>query len=183
MDQTTFAISLIQIRKLAGSISEKSRKLEPQALVHRYKEILWRFYHALPHHLRFGKQTQFSSIWTRRSYFCILLDYCLCWITIYRALLPPAHLVGERPLSPQEQEAVLHTSQAAVALVQLFQSWFDASLQSGEGFDCFFRPYLYHFMSAKHIFTASIKLFIFSLVNRYFTIFRQMLHNTVGHLR
>lgn len=155
MDQTTFAVSLIQIRKIAGSIYEKSRKLEPAALVLRYKETLWRFYHALPHNLRFGNRNSYTTIWTRRNYFCILLDYCLCWITIYRALLPPAHFGGERPLYPNEQDAILHTSQAAVAMVQLFQDWFDASLQSGEGFDCFFRPYLYHFMSAKHIFTVS----------------------------
>lgn len=160
MDQTVFCISLIQIRKIAGSISEKSRKLEPRVLLHHFKEALWRYYHELPHHSRFNNNNSSclfpanTSVWTRRTYFCTLLDYCLCWISIYRAHLPPAQLKGERPLTMEEEEAILYTSQAAVAMIQLFQGWFDVSLQSGEGFDCFFRPYLYHFMSAKHIFTV-----------------------------
>lgn len=160
MDQTTFAISIIQIRKLAGSISEESRKMRPRALVDHFRERLLQFYHALPKHLQFGKKnpTAFppdASIWLRRTYFCILLDYCQCWITMYRALLPSANHQGEQPLTPNENEAILHTSQAAVAILQLFQNWFKTSSESEEKFDCFFRPYLYHFMSAKHIFSVS----------------------------
>jgi hypothetical protein len=65
-------------------------------------------------------------------------------------------LQGERQLTPSEHEAVLHTSQAAIAIIQLFQTWFQSSIQSSEGFDCFFRPYLYHFMSAKNVLNVSI---------------------------
>ncbi|KAI9483230.1 MAG: hypothetical protein EXX96DRAFT_134681 [Benjaminiella poitrasii] len=163
MDQTIFAISIIQIRKLAASISEKSRELEPRALVNKFRERLRRYYHTLSRQLQFGKdgdQEGFShSLWARRNYFCTLLDYCQCWITMYRALLPSAHHQGDRLLTGDETEAILHTSQAAAAIVQLFQNWFKASLQSGEGFDCFFRPYLYHFMSAKHIFSSNVSQF------------------------
>lgn len=160
MDQTVFAISVIQIRKLAASISEESRKLEPQALVDRFKDKLARFYYNLPTHLQFCQKNQIlppdMSIWSRRNYFCILLDYCQCWITLYRSRLPSANLQGERQLTPSEHEAVLHTSQAAIAIIQLFQTWFQSSIQSSEGFDCFFRPYLYHFMSAKNVLNVSI---------------------------
>lgn len=161
MDQTTFAISIIQIRKLAGSISEESRKMRPRALVDHFRERLLQFYQALPKHLQFGKKnpTAFppnASIWLRRTYFCILLDYCQCWITMYRALLPSANHQGGQPLTPNENEAILHTSQAAVAILQLFQNWFKTSSESEEKFDCFFRPYLYHFMSAKHIFSSNV---------------------------
>ncbi|KAK4512071.1 uncharacterized protein ATC70_013314 [Mucor velutinosus] len=161
MDQTTFAISIIQIRKLAGSISEESRKMRPRALVNHFRKKLLQYYHALPKHLQFGKKNPTSfppgaSIWLRRNYFCILLDYCQCWITMYRALLPSANHQGEQPLTPDENEAILHTSQAAVAIVQLFQNWFKTSSESEEKFDCFFRPYLYHFMSAKHIFSSNV---------------------------
>lgn len=160
LDQTTFAISIIQIRKLAGSISEESRRMRPRALVDHFRERLLQFYHALPKHLQFGNKNPTSfppdtSIWLRRNYFCILLDYCQCWITMYRALLPSANHQGEKPLTPDENEAILHTSQAAVAILQLFQNWFKTSSESEEKFDCFFRPYLYHFMSAKHIFSVS----------------------------
>jgi hypothetical protein len=81
-----------------------------------------------------------------------LLDYCQCWIDLYRAFLP----VGKRDgFSQIELEAMQHTSQAAVASVQLFQAWFQSSVQSEDGFDCFFRPYLYHFMSTKGVFSVS----------------------------
>ncbi|CAO3650457.1 unnamed protein product [Mucor hiemalis] len=162
MDQAVFATNLIQVRKLAGSISEESRRMKPQALVHHFKQKLWRFYNDLPTHLQFGDNQKNQilppnlSIWSRRNYFCILLDYCQCWITVYRALLPSPSFQGERQLTQNENEAILHTSQAAVAIIQLFQNWFQSSIQSGEGFDCFFRPYLYHFMSAKHILSANV---------------------------
>jgi hypothetical protein len=159
MDQAVFAISLIQVRKLAASISEESRKLEPQALIDQFKTTLGKFYHNLPNHLQFNQRNQIlppdMSIWGRRNYFCILLDYCQCWITLYRAWLPPANLQGERQLTASENEAILHTSQAAIAIIQLFQNWFQVSIQSEDGFDCFFRPYLYHFMSAKHVLSVS----------------------------
>ncbi|KAI8091689.1 hypothetical protein BDF21DRAFT_490397 [Thamnidium elegans] len=160
MDQTMFAISLIQVRKLSAAISEGSRKMEPRGLVDRFRVKLSRFYHDLPTHLQFGKNRNNqilppnTSIWSRRNYFCILLDYCLCWITLYRSLLPSAKV--ERSLTASETEAILHTSQASIAIIQLFQNWFQSSVQSDEGFDCFFRPYLYHFMSAKHVFSANI---------------------------
>lgn len=160
MDQTMFSISLIQIRKVSAAISEDSRKMEPRILVDRYRIKLARFYHDLPTHLQFGKNRNNqilppnSSIWNRRNYFCILLDYCLCWITLYKTLLPSAK--SEKILTACETEAILHTSQASIAIIQLFQNWFQSSIQSDDGFDCFFRPYLYHFMSAKHIFTVSI---------------------------
>jgi hypothetical protein len=165
MDQTMFSISLIQIRKIAGSISEEfpsasssSNTTELRKLVDGFRVKLWQFYHNLPSHLQFGSRNAILppdiSIWSRRNYFCILLDYCQCWITLYRALLPPAGKVEE--LTKDEQEAILHTSQAAVAISQLFQNWFQSSVQSDEGgFDCFFRPYLYHFMSAKNVFAVS----------------------------
>ncbi|KAI8637680.1 hypothetical protein BD408DRAFT_406249 [Parasitella parasitica] len=161
LDQATFAISLIQIRKLAGSISEESRRMRPRALVNHFREKLLQHYHSLPKHLQFGNQNQVAlppdaSVWKRRNYFCILLDYCQCWITMYRALLPSANHQGERALTPDENEAILHTSQAAVAILQLFQSWFKSSSESEEKFDCFFRPYLYHFMSAKHMFSSNV---------------------------
>ncbi|KAL9546273.1 hypothetical protein MBANPS3_006746 [Mucor bainieri] len=161
MDQTTFAISIIQIRKLAGAISEESRKMRPRALVDHFRQRLLQFYHALPKHLQFANKSPAAfppdaTIWLRRTYFCILLDYCQCWITMYRALLPSANHQGEQPLTPNENEAILHTSQAAVAILQLFQNWFKTSSESEEKFDCFFRPYLYHFMSAKHIFSSNV---------------------------
>lgn len=164
MDQTTFCISVIQIRKLAGSISEESRRMGPRALVDHFSGKLLQFYHSLPKHLQFGKKNQTSfppntSIWGRRNYFCVLLDYCQCWITMYRALLPSASHQGEKALTPDENEAILHTSQAAVAILQLFQNWFKTSSEAEEKFDCFFRPYLYHFMSAKHIFSVSYSLY------------------------
>lgn len=158
-DQTVFAINLIQIRKLAASITEKSGKIEPRAIVNKFRKKLWRFYHGLPNVLQFGKcginrdMRPDMSVWSRRNYFCILLDYCLCWITLYRPLLPSA--TTQRALTANETEAILHTSQASVAIIQLFQNWFQSSIQSDEGFDCFFRPYLYHFMSAKHVFSVS----------------------------
>lgn len=160
MDQTIFAISVIQIRKLAASITEESSKIEPRALVDKFRLKLWRFYHCLPNILQFGKcginrdLRPDISVWSRRNYFCILLDYCQCWITLYRALLPSATTI-HGALTPNETEAILHTSQASVAIIQLFQNWFQSSIQSDEGFDCFFRPYLYHFMSAKHVFSVS----------------------------
>jgi hypothetical protein len=169
LDQTTFAVSLIQIRKLAGSISEESCKMKPRALVDRFRKELTEYYHTLPSHLQFGKMNQIefppdTSIWGRRNYFCILLDYCQCWISLYRPLLPSANHQGEKPLTKNENEAILHTSQAAVAILQLFQNWFHTSIQSEDGFDCFFRPYLYHFMSAKNIFTVSILILILLLL-------------------
>lgn len=181
LEQTTFATSLIKIRKIAGSISETSRMMKPKAWIARYREELFTFYSELPRHLQFQKQQQQNntSIWERRNYFCILLDYCLCWITIYRASLPPAVTAQHQELTNEEQEAILHTSQAAVAMVQLFQSWFHMSLQSSDGFDCFFRPYLYHFMSAKHIFTVIEHTYIFSFSN---TTYRLMCHNLEDRL-
>ncbi|KAI8097944.1 fungal-specific transcription factor domain-containing protein [Gilbertella persicaria] len=164
MDQTNFAIHLIQVRKIAAILSEESRKLKPRPLVKRLKEKLKRFYRTLPETERFGQINQITfspgtSVWIRRSYFCVLLDYCQCWITMYRGLLPSANHLGDKPLTEDEQEAILHTSQAAIAIVQLFQAWFRCSEQSGDGFDCFFRPYLYHFMSAKNIFTSNVSQF------------------------
>ncbi|KAI7908198.1 uncharacterized protein BX663DRAFT_493362 [Cokeromyces recurvatus] len=160
MDQTTFAINIIEIRMIAASISEESHKIEPRILVNRFREKLWRYYNnTLSKQSQFRKEVSFppnTSIWARRSYFCTLLDYCQCWITIYRSLLPSANYKGDKPLTRDEIEAILHTSQAAVAIVQLFQNWFKVSLQSEEGFDCFFRPYLYHFMSAKYIFSSNV---------------------------
>lgn len=165
-DQTIFAINLIQIRKLAASITEASdKKLGAGAIVKRFRKKLWRFYQALPQILRFGQcginrdQRPIISIWSRRNYFCILLDYCLCWITLYRPLLPSASI--QRALTAKETEAIMYTSQASVAIIQLFQNWFQSSIQSDEGFDCFFRPYLYHFMSAKHVFSVSFFFFFF----------------------
>ncbi|RCH92173.1 hypothetical protein CU097_011829 [Rhizopus azygosporus] len=156
-DQTIFTIQLIQIRKLAGSISEDLPRLEPHKLVKKYKCKLRTFYHELPSHLRFGKEANVlppsTSLWERRTYYCILLDYCQAWITIYRALLPSSSATRTSSL---ENEAILHTSQAAVAAVKLFQAWFQSSALSSEGFDCFFRPYLYHFLSAKKILCANV---------------------------
>lgn len=159
LDQTTFAVSLIQIRKIAASISEESRTMKPRALVDRFREKLIRYYRSLLTHLQFSRLNLIefppdTSIWGRRTYFCILLDYCQCWISLYRALLPSANHQGENPLTKNENEAILHTSQAALAILQLFQNWFRCSVQSEDGFDCFFRPYLYHFMSAKNIFSV-----------------------------
>jgi hypothetical protein len=174
LDQTNFAVNLIKIRKIAASISEESRRMKPRALVDRFREKLMRYYHRLPSHLKFGKMNQIefppdTSIWGRRNYFCILLDYCQCWISLYRALLPSAQHQGEKSLTKNETEAILHTSQAAVAIVQLFQNWFRCSVQSVDGFDCFFRPYLYHFMSAKNIFTVKYLFFFLSCLFFYFT--------------
>lgn len=155
-DQTIFTIQLIQIRKLAGSISEDLHRLEPHKLVKKYKRKLRIFYHELPSHLRFGKEISVlppsTSLWERRTYYCILLDYCQAWITIYRTLLPSSSATRTSSL---ENEAILHTSQAAVAAVKLFQAWFQSSALSSEGFDCFFRPYLYHFLSIKKILCVS----------------------------
>ncbi|CEP09808.1 hypothetical protein [Parasitella parasitica] len=164
LDQTTFAVSLIRIRKLAGAISEESRKMRPRDLVDHFREKLLQHYHSLPKHLQFGSSQSQShamfppdaSVWQRRNYFCILLDYCQCWISMYRALLPSAAHHGEKALTSDQHEAILHTSQAAVAILQLFQSWFMTSSESEDKFDCFFRPYLYHFMSAKHIFSSNV---------------------------
>lgn len=159
-DQAIFAINVIQIRKLAASITEASgKKMEAGAIVNKFRKRLLRFYQALPDVLRFGQcginrdKRPDISVWSRRNYFCILLDYCLCWISLYRPLLPSASI--QRALTPKETEAILYTSQASVAIIQLFQNWFQSSIQSDEGFDCFFRPYLYHFMSAKHVFSVS----------------------------
>ncbi|CAO3701836.1 unnamed protein product [Rhizopus stolonifer] len=149
-EQTLFAIGLIQIRRLAGEIAEDLRKLAPSQLVERYKPRLHRFYSQLGVNQRFGTHREFETIWQRRQYYCVLLDYCQAWITLYRALLPSS---SATTLGPQEQEAILYTSQAAVAMIQLFESWFQSSPMLG--FDCFFRPYLYHFMSAKHIFSVN----------------------------
>ncbi|KAI8879500.1 hypothetical protein K501DRAFT_336041 [Backusella circina FSU 941] len=154
--QTQFAIRLIEIRKLSVSLSEHLRK-EPKTALKKSKPLLWQYYRNVPEHLKFSKKNQImpnqATIWERRDYFCVLLDYCQCWIDLYRGFVP----VGKRgDLSPLELEAIQHTSQAAVASVQLFQAWFQASVQSEDGFDCFFRPYLYHFMSIKGVFSANV---------------------------
>ncbi|OBZ85306.1 hypothetical protein A0J61_06639 [Choanephora cucurbitarum] len=161
IDQTNFAVGLIKIRKIAAAISEESSRLKPRSLVDEFKGKLWQLYQKLPKASQFGCIHQISflngaSIWVRRTYFCVLLDYCQCWISIYRGLLPAAAHSIDQPLTESEEEAILHTSQAATAIVQLFEAWFRCSRQSEEGFDCFFRPYLYHFMSAKHIFSSNV---------------------------
>jgi hypothetical protein len=153
--QTQFAMRLIEIRKLSVSLSEL-RKREPKTVLKKFKPLLAQYYRNVPEHLKFSKKNQVmpnqATIWERRTYFCVLLDYCQCWIDLYRAFLP----VGKRDgLSQIELEAMQHTSQAAVASVQLFQAWFQSSVQSEDGFDCFFRPYLYHFMSTKGVFSVS----------------------------
>lgn len=175
-----FSINLIQIRKIAGSISEESRKIaQPRQLVDRFRMELARYYHNLPSHLQFNMQRNAIlpldiSIWSRRNYFCILLDYCQCWITLYRGLLPTSTSAVEgRELTSDEQEAILHTSQAAVAIIQLFQYWFQSSIQSDEGFDCFFRPYLYHFMSAKNVFSVSLCFCIIPFISLMLISFEQ----------
>jgi hypothetical protein len=151
-DQTLFARSLIHIRKLAVMISEQSKKMTPEALVGEFRHVLREFYGNLSS--RFGTPMN-GSLWQRRNYFCILLDYCQCWITLYRPLLPTSDL----PPSHTEHEAILRTSQAAVAAIQLFEQWFQISCNSEDGFDCFFRPYLYHFMNVKSILGVSFTFF------------------------
>ncbi|KAI8372625.1 hypothetical protein EDC96DRAFT_438749 [Choanephora cucurbitarum] len=181
IDQTNFAVSLIEIRKIAAAISEESSRLKPRFLVDEFKGKLWQFYQKLPKASQFGCIHQISflngaSIWVRRTYFCVLLDYCQCWISIYRGLLPAAAHSIDQLLTESEEEAILHTSQAATAIIQLFEAWFRCSRQSEEGFDCFFRPYLYHFMSAKHIFSVSHHSFFFLLLNLFF--FSPTFHST-----
>ncbi|ORX45871.1 hypothetical protein DM01DRAFT_1339830 [Hesseltinella vesiculosa] len=125
VEQTRFAIALIQMRRLH---SEKS---------------LRRFYRSLAPNLRFRHLTSqpiaSASLWQRRSFFCILLDYCLAWINIYRHRLPSSL-------------AIRRTSQAAFAMLLLFRHWF----QPEPNFDCFFRPYLHHFMAAIQVFKSNI---------------------------
>ncbi|ORY96023.1 hypothetical protein BCR42DRAFT_430599 [Absidia repens] len=124
-DQTRFAISLIHVRRLH---SEKS---------------LRSFYKRLPESSRCAHHQPpvitTSSLWTRRTYFCILLDYCLLWITLYRPRLP-------------RKVAIRRTSQAAFAMLHLFTQWFHSS----PDFDCFFRPYLFHYMSIIQVFKNNI---------------------------
>ncbi|KAI8882347.1 hypothetical protein K501DRAFT_251592 [Backusella circina FSU 941] len=151
-DQTRFARSLIEIRKLAVTLSEQSKKMAPKALVGQFRHVLWSFYHSNLSQ-RYGSPPIVNeSLWQRRDYFCILLDYCQCWITLYRPLLPTSAL----PPSHTEYEAIIRTSQAAVAAIHLFEQWFQMSCNSEDGFDCFFRPYLYHFMNVKSIFSANV---------------------------
>ncbi|KAF7720845.1 hypothetical protein EC973_005913 [Apophysomyces ossiformis] len=141
-DQARFSIGLICIRRLAAEIGEAQRKGDESDILEIFEDHLFEFYGNLPPYNRYSHADRVSSsstIWARRSFFCVLLDYCQCWITLYRPFLP----------SPT---AITRTSQAAVAMVRIFEAWFRVSAQSGDGFDCFFRPYLYHFMSAIQIF-------------------------------
>ncbi|KAG0164568.1 hypothetical protein DFQ28_010152 [Apophysomyces sp. BC1034] len=145
-DQTRFSIGLICIRRLAAEIGEaENRGGGTGSLLGTFEEHLLDFYHNLAPYNRYpyaDRVSSSSTIWARRSFFCILLDYCQCWITLYQPLLP----------SPT---AILRTSQAAVAMTKLFDAWFRISAQSADGFDCFFRPYLYHFMSIIQIFKVN----------------------------
>jgi hypothetical protein len=123
-DQTRFAISVIQIRR---THSEKSLRA---------------FYKSLPETGRCHRMQSMASatsIWTRRTYFCVLLDYCLGWITLYRPKLP-------------HKLAICRTSQAAFAMLHLFSCWFGI----GKHFDCFFRPYLFHYMSIIQVFKVNL---------------------------
>ncbi|KAI8340012.1 hypothetical protein BC941DRAFT_419179 [Chlamydoabsidia padenii] len=121
-DQTRFAISLIHIRRIQSEPSVRA------------------FYKSLPDASRMGRSSSpVGSIWARRSYFCVLLDYCLHWITLYQPRLP-------------RKSAVKKVSQAAFAMLHLFDWWFGTS----EHFDCFFRPYLFHYMSIIQVFKDNI---------------------------
>ncbi|KAI8063924.1 hypothetical protein BC940DRAFT_100249 [Gongronella butleri] len=121
IDQTRFAIALIQVRRLH---SEKS---------------LRRFYRSLSPSHRFrhlaAPAVAKASLWHRRSFYCILLDYCLAWLNLSRPRLPSTN-------------AIRRTSQTAFAMLLLFRHWF----RPAPDFDCFFRPYLHHFMAIIQVF-------------------------------
>ncbi|CAO3595787.1 unnamed protein product [Absidia cylindrospora] len=130
-DQTRFAISIIHVRRLSST-----------------EASLRHFYKSLPNTSRCSSpimaananaNANGSSLWSRRTYFCILLDYCLFWINLARPRLP-------------RTSALRKTSQAAFAMLALFSHWF----RLDDHFDCFFRPYLYHYMRIIQIFKNNI---------------------------
>ncbi|KAI9280448.1 hypothetical protein BY458DRAFT_487432 [Sporodiniella umbellata] len=144
-EQTLFVTRLIRFRLLVSEINEALERPEPCPMA-LYRTRLERFYRAMPASLRLTA-VEPTSLWTRRSYFCVLLDYCQAWITLHQASLP----LGQAPITAEAEYAIRCTSQAAVAMVHLFDRWFH-----GDTFDCFFRPYLYHFMSAKHTLARNV---------------------------
>ncbi|KAI9010438.1 hypothetical protein CLU79DRAFT_455263 [Phycomyces nitens] len=152
-EQARFVISIIGIRRLSSelTISQNKAEIIEDAEIDTLKadeERLREFYRTLDPQNRYAYANQMTGLkttqWSRRTFYCVLLDFCQCWITLYRPYLP----VDSDELTEINREAILRTSQAAVATAILFDRWFSASIESLDGFDCFFRPYLYHYMSA-----------------------------------
>lgn len=151
IDRTRFTIALIHVRRIAAEINQwrqqQQQRQQQQDKLAYFEGQLDTFYGNLAPQNRYpyavSSNHSAASLWVRRTRYCTLLDYCECWMALYRPYL-------------NENQAVLRTSQAAFAMLFLFQHWFRVSQESGEGFDCFFRPYLYHFMSAIQIFKVRL---------------------------
>ncbi|KAL0082235.1 hypothetical protein J3Q64DRAFT_1634436 [Phycomyces blakesleeanus] len=152
-EQARFVISIIGIRRLSSElyISQNKAEIAEEAQLDSLKadeERLREFYRTLDPQNRYAYANQMTGLkttqWSRRTFYCVLLDFCQSWITLYRPYLP----LDTNDLFDIHREAVLRTSQAAIASVILFDRWFSASIESPDGFDCFFRPYLYHYMAS-----------------------------------
>ncbi|ORZ07627.1 hypothetical protein BCR42DRAFT_383287 [Absidia repens] len=136
-DQTRFAISIIHVRRLSGTEASLKDFYRSLPNTHRCASPIMAAHGSI--HGGSGGGGGGSSLWSRRTYFCVLLDYCLFWIDLSRPRIP-------------RKSAIRRTSQAAFAMLALFSHWF----RFDDHFDCFFRPYLYHYMRIIQIFKNNI---------------------------
>ncbi|ORY99957.1 hypothetical protein BCR43DRAFT_128209 [Syncephalastrum racemosum] len=107
-------------------------------LAHPIADDLHAFYRLLPRKAKFETvvchPSSPSSIWASRALHGVLLDYCQAWITFFKT---------------EDNTPPPHVTQAAVAIMYICETW---CTQPRYGFDCFFRSFLFHFISAVHVF-------------------------------
>lgn len=110
-------------------------------LAHPTSSDLQVFYHSLPGKAKFEAAmhppSYVLSIWGARALYGVLLDYCQAWISF---------------LKKRDNTPPLHATQAAVAIMYICEKW---CTRPAYGFDCLFRSFLFHFISAVHVFQVN----------------------------